>query len=296
MEVVPGTVVATQPIQWGDGVCGCCSDFGICCQTICCPTCTAANVIHKRDTGVPGFDCLSCVCYMGAMMFTTNRFMFCLNMSLRRELIQRYKIVDETGCKSLCLSSCCGPCSFCQVQREMGRHNDHAGGCCSSPPANEPSMSDKVCSVANSINDAIQRPPRQWGSGTCDSGPAECIDGLCCQCCLYGYMYNRLNQNTVVGPLEPQLNCTACCGSMLFPDGWAYANRREIMERYNIQGESHIKSLLLVLFCLPCSLLQQRREMGYSDEWPGGLCVKEAPARPAPPADSQATTKDAPKA
>jgi hypothetical protein len=38
-------------------------------------------------------------------------------------------------------------------------------------------------------------------------------------------------------------------------------------------------SLIMVLCCPFCSTLQQRREMGYANEWPGGLVVKEAPAK-----------------
>jgi len=56
-------------------------------------------------------------------------------------------------------------------------------------------------------------------------------------------------------------------------------NRRELIERYNIVGETHLKSLIYTLCCTCCATIQQRREMGYRGEWPGGMIVKEAVPR-----------------
>jgi Cys-rich protein (TIGR01571 family) len=267
------------PPHWQDGICSCTEDTGICCQTLFCAPCTASNIINKRDYGVGAFDCLSCICVLGAMYYTGNRFSGWLGIALRRELIQRYGIRDEAACNSCLLGLCCAPCVYCQVQREMGKRKEHAGGCCATPPTEQPSMADKALAMAGGALLNGPQVPRVWGSGLCDCTCMECLDGYFCPCMTFGYMNSRLDSERLPNVQSGVMDVSACCGSLWFLDGWTYANRREVIERYQIFGEGHIKSLAMTLCCPFCSILQQRREMGYSGEWPGGLCQKEAPLR-----------------
>jgi Cys-rich protein (TIGR01571 family) len=273
------TVVAHQQApEWSDGLCACCSDMGICCQSICCGPCTASNIITKRDTGEPNCDCLTCCCFLLLSSATGNRFQYWLSTALRRELVQRYSIANESACNSCCMTACCQPCVFCQIQREMAARHEHAGGCCSKPPPDEPRMSANVLAQQMMSGKGVVH----WGSGICDCGCMECCEVIFCGCCIHGYMYSLLELPRAYGqPVahEQKVNCPACFGALLCPDVFNYANRREIIERYGVQDETHIRSACLTLFCPCCTLLQQRREMAYNSEWPGGVCVKEAPPR-----------------
>jgi Cys-rich protein (TIGR01571 family) len=283
--VVKGQVAAQTlgPPHWQDGICDCTQDTGICCQTLCCIPCTAANMLNKRDHGVGAFDCCACICWLAATYGTGDRYPVWEAMSYRRELVQRYGIRDEKACNSCLLALCCTPCVYCQVQREMGKRKEHCGGCCANPPADQPNMADKALGMVGQMAGAAilngARPPRMWLSGLCDCSCMECLEGIFCPCCIFGYVNSRLDAERVNGVVSGTMDPASCCGSLWYLDAWTFANRREVMERYNIIGESHIMSLVKVLCCPFCTILQQRREMGYENEWPGGLCVKVPPPR-----------------
>ncbi len=100
---------------------------------------------------------------------------------------------------------------------------------------------------------------------------------------MMGFMGNKIDTGRLLEkpPGYPNTMAIAnCCGFFFLPYGSVYANRRELIERYNIQGESYTASCFYVYCCTLCAVCQQRREMGYAQEWPGGICVKEAPIRP----------------
>lgn len=268
---------AVGPPHWHDGTCSCFDDMGICCQTIWCNPCTASNIINKLETEMSMFSCFNCFVYSAAIYYSGSRYPFWLAQAWRRELIQRYGIQNETGCNSCLVGQCCLPCVFCQVQREMGKRMEHPGGCCADPPPQQPGMGNMLLKVADGVLDG--RSIRRWGSGICQCTGSECIEGTCCPCFVVGYMYNFLDSQRVGGVTPGAMDGATCCGFLCNPDGFLYSSRREVVERYGIQLESHVLSGCLTLCCPICSLLQTRREMGYSGEWPGGLCQKEAPPR-----------------
>ena len=273
------------PPHWQTGICGCTEDTGICCQTICCFPCTAANMINKNETGVAAFDCATCFCFIVGAYATNGRYLTWAAMGMRRAIIQRYGIQGETQCTSCMLGLCCAPCNYCQVQQEMAKRKEHCGGCCANPPPESQSLGDKVVdfvgkAAVKAMNNGIHG-PHMWSSGMCDCGIGECCEGLFCGCCVFGFIGAKIDSDKVQGHAtgENRMDCVSCCGSIFYPQGWTFQNRREIIERYNVIGESYLKSLCMVLCCPFCSLLQQRREMGYANEWPGGLIVKEFPRK-----------------
>lgn len=279
--------VAGPPI-WQSGLCDCMEDSGICIQTFCCWICTETNMANKHDTGIGAFDCAACCGIMFANYAMNGYYDWYIAHGFRRAYIQRYGINEESGCKS-CMMSICWPCSLCQVQREMGKRDEHAGGCCAKPPENNNSMADRAMgalkdNVVGALTGAGAIPPHPWGSGICGCNGPECCEGIFCYPCMFGFMQNKLDQGRV--PEKPigspdQIDPLSCCGALWSPYGWMFANRREVVERYNVIGETHCQSCSMAICCTPCAACQQRREMGYNGEWPGGICVKECPPKQA---------------
>ena len=298
MSLGMATAGATQAIsgqiskpEWHDGLCDCASDTDICLQTFCCSICTLTNIINMRDLRTPTFDCCTCICLLAGTYLTNNRYPTWLSMSMRRELIQRYGIQGESQCNSCLLGMCCAPCTFCQVQREMGKRGEHVGGCCAKPPPAQDSMENKVMSAMTNVAVGVigavsggeaglkaQQPKLDFSTGICGCTCAECCEGIFCYPCVYGYIGNRIDADHMsMGGIEGAMDPAACCGAMWYPQGWGYMTRREVAERYNIVGETHLKSLIMVMCCPFCTALQARREMGIAGQWPGGCCVKEMP-------------------
>jgi Cys-rich protein (TIGR01571 family) len=292
---VVGQATGIQLSHWHDGICECMSDTGICIQTCCCIYCTLSNIQNKRDYNMGTCDCSAFIAILIGNYITSGEMFYWLGFALRRELVQKYNIADETVCKSCLLGTCCFPCTFCQVQREMAKRDDHAGGCCANPPPPTVStmavggvfgsalggaLGQLVGGVTNTIQTGHQ--PHPWTSGLCGCSFMECCEGTFCYPCMFGYMANRLDagrtpMNLISAPnaMDP-INC---CSALWFPQSYAYANRREVIQRYNVIGESHTMTCIHTLCCYPCAACQQRREMGYGNEWPGAICaLPTAPA------------------
>lgn len=271
----------TGPPIWQDGLCDCTKETGICCQTLCCWPCTMANIMNKRDTGVASCDCANFCAVVIGTYGSNNEFPSWLSFAFRRELIMRYGIQNETMCSSCLNATFCSPCSDCQVQREMAKRNEHCGGCCATPPASQPGLGDKAMGALGAAINGGLNLPRMWGSGLCGCGIAECCEGIFCPCIIFGYIGTTMDSFRVTGkPTGVQaVDPGACCGSLWLMRAWIFAHRREIIERYNIQGETHCQSCINTICCPFCSILQVRREMGWANEWPGGLCVKVPPPK-----------------
>jgi Cys-rich protein (TIGR01571 family) len=272
------------PSYWMDGLCDCASDCGVCCQTIWCTLCTGANVNNMISLNMPACDCSAFCCIMIGTYVSGNWYPIWLTRAWRRELIQRYNIVNETSCDSCCKGMFCSPCSACQTQREMGKRGQFAGGCCATAPVAQPGMAETAMNFGKeALGKFIGTPTATgfsglWQSGLCDCTCMEFCETFFCPCVVLGYVSNRIDMDLVDNyPKVETMSPAACCGSLWDLQGWAFANRREIIEKYYIKEETHTGSLWRMLCCPCCAIMQQRREMGYFGQWPGGLCVKEAP-------------------
>lgn len=274
---VVGQATGIQLSHWHDGICDCMTDTGICIQTCCCIYCTLSNIVNKRDNNNASCDCASFFAILMGNYITGGEMYYWLGFAFRRELVQKYNIADETVCKSCLLGTCCYPCSYCQVQREMSKRADHAGGCCANaPPQSGASMA--IGAIVGGLSQTVisGNAPHTWNSGLCDCAFAECCEGIWCFPCIYGYIGNRLDSGRSAAKVLGAPNVIEpanCCGALFFPLGHTFAMRREIIQRYNVIGESHTMTCIHTLCCYPCATCQQRREMGYYSEWPGAICA-----------------------
>ena len=123
----------------------------------------------------------------------------------------------------------------------------------------------------------------------------ECLDTWCCHYCKFGWMNGRLDHG-----YAPKFDwawcCCAFCGDRMClcmgTVGATYLLRQRLLQRYEIQ-ESSTYSFCLVLWCGPCALCQQAREMDAHGESCGGTLCKSVPPEqvhmgqpmPPPPAE-----------
>ncbi|XP_035482851.1 cornifelin homolog B [Scophthalmus maximus] len=98
--------------EWGSGICDCCQDVPECCFAFWCCPCFACKI--SRDYGqclcLPLLDTFGCIPPV--------------TMSMRVSMRQRYGI-KGTMCRDCVHATCCNPCSWCQMSREMKRRQIH---------------------------------------------------------------------------------------------------------------------------------------------------------------------------
>uniref|UniRef100_A0A7S1LB35 PLAC8 family protein n=1 Tax=Neobodo designis TaxID=312471 RepID=A0A7S1LB35_NEODS len=262
--------------------------------------------------------CCTLWCCSGCSYYTclpvNSGLTFLFLSGMRRTLIQRYGIQGESFCTSCMMAVCCCLCTTCQVQREMAGRGQHCGGVCATPPQNQGRLPAAPPSNSAAVGAPPPPPPSQqpydpaakpgqypaapqqgavvnatpvgpqtapWGSGLCDcAGAPDCCEAFCCGCCVLGHIGGKLNElHGVSGATGGQLDVCTCVGGYCMPHLVHFMLRRELVERYAIADESPLKSCCCLVWCGPCTLAQTRREMGYRGEFPGGLCLKEAPER-----------------
>lgn len=99
-----------MPKTWSSGVCDCFNDCSSCCCTLWCPCVQYGYNAEKLDSG----SC--CLCCFVTLVF--NQAMCCFIMYQRGLVRSKYGI--EGGPCGDCMSSfCCGPCTLCQMAREL---------------------------------------------------------------------------------------------------------------------------------------------------------------------------------
>ena len=161
----------------------------------------------------------------------------------------------------------CGICTLTNVATKLHTNSPvcDCGTCCG------------ICCCGT--GSVIPCAPKEWSTGLCACTGKECVEGCFCPCFVAGHMAAAFD-DALTGtrdPSNPRCDAVtgvfAACSFTLH-----YMLRREAIARYRIWGESHCNTLCMLYWCFPCAIMQARREMGMHREWPGGCCVKEAPA------------------
>ncbi|KAK7904675.1 hypothetical protein WMY93_017282 [Mugilogobius chulae] len=99
-------VSGTIPNEWTSGICDCLMDLPMCCFAFWCLPCFAC--ITARNSG----ECL-CLPLLDAFGLIPP-----ITTAMRVKMRHRYSI-EGNLCED-CMYSCfCGPCSWCQIAREM---------------------------------------------------------------------------------------------------------------------------------------------------------------------------------
>ncbi|KAG7496526.1 hypothetical protein JOB18_020734 [Solea senegalensis] len=99
-------VMTTVSNQWTSDICDCCEDLPMCCLACWCLPCFTCKTSYEAGECVclPLLDAYGCIPPM-----TT---------SLRVAVRTRYGI-EGSICKDCVLSCFCGPCTWCQIAREI---------------------------------------------------------------------------------------------------------------------------------------------------------------------------------
>ncbi|XP_053703483.1 cornifelin homolog B-like [Synchiropus splendidus] len=107
----PVTSQPSQPsldlsAEWSSGICDCCDDKSECCLVCCCCPCFACATSRKLGECL----CLPLVDVLGCVPSGT--------LSVRVSVRHRYGIQGSL-CRDCVCATCCLPCVWCQISREM---------------------------------------------------------------------------------------------------------------------------------------------------------------------------------
>ena len=125
----------------------------------------------------------------------------------------------------------------------------------------------------------------QHDAFSCFEDVTVCLEGWLCGYCQVSSQYNYVNHGKAdvhwpicVGMAGLDFCCglsgiALCVGTML--------TREKIRERYHIEYESSdCDDCCVSVFCTPCAIVQQYREMTTRGEWPGGILVNRPALEP----------------
>ncbi|XP_075942945.1 cornifelin homolog A-like [Anarhichas minor] len=99
-------IMTSVSSQWTSGICDCFQDLPQCCLAFWCLPCFSCKTAHEAG---------ECVCLP---LLDTFGLIPPMTTALRVSVRQRYGI-EGTICRDCLYSCCCGPCTWCQIAREM---------------------------------------------------------------------------------------------------------------------------------------------------------------------------------
>lgn len=118
-------------MPWYTTIFSCTSDVSGCLDVICCGPCS----IGRQCAAIKGMeDTLECLPCVLSMIPFTAPFVIC---SLRRKVVDKYMIDEESLVGSVLCGFFCAPCSVCQTSREINLHGTKTGHTICAP---EPKM------------------------------------------------------------------------------------------------------------------------------------------------------------
>ncbi|XP_071385980.1 cornifelin homolog B-like [Centroberyx affinis] len=99
-------VVSSETDDWASGVCDCCDDMADCCLGFWCCPCFACKTTkaYGQCLCLPLLDIFGCIPPV--------------TMTMRVSMRQRYGIKGNM-CQDCVCATCCSPCVWCQMSREM---------------------------------------------------------------------------------------------------------------------------------------------------------------------------------
>uniref|UniRef100_A0A0F8B2H9 Cornifelin n=1 Tax=Larimichthys crocea TaxID=215358 RepID=A0A0F8B2H9_LARCR len=99
-------IMTTVNNEWNSGICDCFQDLPQCCLSFWCPSCFACKTSYEAG------ECLCLPLLNGYGLIPP------ITIAIRVSIRQRYGI-EGTICKDCAYACCCGPCTWCQVAREI---------------------------------------------------------------------------------------------------------------------------------------------------------------------------------
>ncbi|XP_064425711.1 cornifelin homolog [Latimeria chalumnae] len=94
--------ISNQSSSWSSGLCDCCADMSICLCGVFLPCILACRVAQD-------FEECCCVAFLPGSL-----------LAMRTGIRERYHISGSV-CDDWVAMCCCGPCSLCQMARELTR-------------------------------------------------------------------------------------------------------------------------------------------------------------------------------
>ena len=128
--------------------------------------------------------------------------------------------------------------------------------------------------------DMIHQKCNNWSTDLCDCYKDR--NGTCeicfCHICQLSRQYNFIKHN------KPEINIEMCAFilflDILFPLLGTMLTtlkiRNSLQKRYNLDSSDFVGDISTVIFCLPCLMCQNYREMCVRNEWPNGF-IASAP-------------------
>ncbi|KAF2475457.1 PLAC8-domain-containing protein [Lindgomyces ingoldianus] len=135
--------MSNQRQDWHHSGASCCTPFGTCLLSWCCPCITYGRTHHRVrfDGSMQGYSCCNGHC----MAFTG---LACLGLSFILPMIQRGDIrakyhLSGNGCKDCLCACCCQPCDLTQQDKEVAWREDHKTGIAQQPQQHAPMQYQK---------------------------------------------------------------------------------------------------------------------------------------------------------
>ncbi|KAL7875807.1 hypothetical protein AOLI_G00107700 [Acnodon oligacanthus] len=246
-------VVAATSDQWSTSICEC-ESVNECCFSVWCFPCFAC--ITARDHG----ECL-CLPLLDSFGIIPP-----VTLSMRVSMRKRYGITD-TICNDCVYAFFCGPCSWCQIRREMKARLHPLG-------AHSLGLEATVhpTTMATQASCVVFQQPQpstlaiinsnQWSTGICD-----CFDD-CNVCCFAGLCFpvfachtmSNFGEFCCLPTLEFPCLIAQSFGSVCYTPPISLSLRASVRNRYGIQGDM-ASDCLYATFCNVCSWCQIAREI-----------------------------------
>ncbi|XP_020327084.1 plac8 onzin related protein 6 [Oncorhynchus kisutch] len=110
VNIQPGIFRSPADIKtevWSSSICDCCDDMNICCFGFWCPCCLRCQT--STDFGE---------CFCLPLLDISTSWLPAASLALRSTMRERYRIQGSI-CDDCLLVTCCTPCAWCQMAREL---------------------------------------------------------------------------------------------------------------------------------------------------------------------------------